>query len=330
MNFTQSGSYINGTYIPADPSLFLDYEKAFVGLVPALVLVVGTLLYKYVRRPSTGEDDTDESRLLPLYTVSAGIMWGQFFMHVFPNATTYGELGYKFRSLFFLVGYSCMVGYERFSRTSHDNRNFVGQSVATNVTSFTLRKDQDIEADYVEMHGNSSGAPLWDASDESLVFYRRRVAAHIYYFMIAFHCLVDGLFLVFNAAKIPHLLLILVFATQKVLESVALFTVLIHARLYTTRGAKKRWFFVLLLGWPLIVLASTMIALSGVNVDTASAWINHAALGTFYSIFAGTLLWFANHFEKIEPAQPTRRQLRLSFLFWNLTALLLWGTGWFV
>lgn len=332
MNWTQGGFNVsNTTWAPLpDSSIFLDYEKALIGLVPVLVLVVGILMYKYVRKPSTGQDDTSAKRLLPFYTLSAGIMWGQVFMHAFPNAATHGDLGYWFRSLFFMVGYCCMVGYERLSRTQHQNRHFVGQSSSSRTTHFTVRQDQDLEADYVVMDGDSSGANLWDASEEMVTIRRRRVTAHIYYLMITFHCLMDGLFLAYNGRATTHILLVLFFALQKCLESVALFTVLIHARMYTTRGAQKRWFFVLLLGWPLVVLCSTIIPLAEVGAETAAQWIDHVALGIFYSLFVGVLLWFANHFEHIEPEHPTKKQLRVSYFFFVATAATMWLTGVFI
>ena len=296
-----------------DNSLFVAYEKSLLAaVVPLVVMAVGIGMYKRVRR-----EPESESNATPFYLVSAGIIWGLFFMHMLPNAITHGVLGYKFRILFFALGYYCMLGYERFSRTSHPNKNFVGRPA-------TGRVAPGDEGDYIDMNASESGENYWNASEDGTMLYRRRVLAHIYYIVQTGTSLVDGLFLVYNAQYTDRGLLIALYALRKILQSVALFTVLIYARMYTLRGYGKRWFFTLLLGWPIVVFFSTVLVLAEVDGETASLWINHVALGIAYSFSAGVFLWYANHFEHVELESPTRTQLRLSFVLFVVMSLSVW------
>jgi len=120
------------------------WEKVLLSLVPLLVLAIGFLMYRRVKRPPNGSEDSAASRLAIFYNLAAGIIWGQFFFHSLPNATTYGEFGYRLRSVFFLLGYGIMLGYDRFARTSHSNRNFVGRSGTSKGTEYTLKRDNQL------------------------------------------------------------------------------------------------------------------------------------------------------------------------------------------
>ena len=325
-------SFTNSTGSPED-ILFATYdawEKALIALVPLLVLAIGVLMYKRVTRRLNGEEDSASSRLAVFYNLASGIIWGQFFFHALPNATTYGVLGYRVRSVFFLLGYSLMLGYDRFARTSHTNRHFVGRSGTSRGTEYTMRKDRQLDADYVKMDGNESGSVLWESTEEYADLSQRRHIAYLFYIVLTFNAFCDGLFLAYNSENAVHIVMIAIFAVDKIMECVALFTILMHARMYTSRGCTRGWFFVLLFGWPVIVFGSIVLVLCDVTNPEASQWINHLALGIFYSIFSGILLWYANHFQHMELEKPTRKQLRVSFLLFVLMAFISWLTGYFV
>lgn len=321
-----------------DPSLYDEGEKAVLGLVPLLVLFIAYLMYKRIKRPPNGSDDSTANRLSIFYNLAAGIIWGQFFFHSLPNATTYGEFGYRLRSVFFLLGYGVMLGYDRFARTSHSNRNFVGRSGTSRGTEYTLKRDTSpmgpmgvgMDADYVRMEGNENPSVLWESTEEYADLGSRRFIAYVYYVVLIFNALCDGLFLTFNSSEMSHPVMIAVFAVDKMMECVALFTVLMHARMYTRRGCSGTAFYVMLVGWPVVVFCSIILVLCGVTADQTSLWINHLALGVFYSIFSGILLWYANHFQHMELEKPTRRELRVSFLLFVLMAFMSWITGYFV
>jgi len=180
------------------------------------------------------------------------------------------------------------------------------------------------------MDGNENASVLWESTEEYSDLGSRRFIAYIFYVVLIFNAFCDGLFLTYNSGDTPHMVLITIFAVDKIMECVALFTVLIHARMYTRRGCTGRMFFVMLIGWPILVFCSIILILCDVTSDQAAQWINHLALGIFYSIFSGILLWYANHFQHMELEKPTRRELRVSFLFFITTALASWITGYFV
>lgn len=331
MNYTSAS--VNFTSIPAtllDPSIYDAWEKALVSLVPLLVLAIGFFMYRRIKMLPNGEEDSVASRLSLFYNLAAGIIWGQFFFHALPNATTHGAFGYKLRSVFFLLGYGIMLGYDRFARTSHSNKNFVGRAGTSKGTEFTLKRDRQIDADYVKMDGSSNPSVLWEGAEEYSDLSSRRFIAYVFYLVLIFNALCGGLFLTYNSVNTMHIVMIAIFTIDKVMESVALFTILIHSRMYTRRGCSRTTFFVMLMGWPLVVLCSIILVLCDVTSDQASQWINHLALGIFYSIFSGILLWYANHFQHMEFEKPTRRQLRVSFLLFIVTAFISWATGYFV
>lgn len=323
-------SFTNNTISITDPSVYDSWEKVLLGLVPVLVMSIAFLMYKRIKRLPNGENDSVASRLALFYKLTAGIIWGQFFFHSFINATTYGIFGYRVRSLFFLLGYSVMYAYDLFNRISHSNPNFVGRSGTSKGTEFTLRKHKQQDADYTMLSGNGDASILWDITEENLDLKKRRFIAHIYYVMITFNCMVDGLFLVYNGRVSLHIVDIILFSVIKVMESISLFTVLIHSRMYTRKNFQKKWFYVLLFGWPFVVFSSIILVLCEVTSAQVQLWINHLALGIFYSISCGIMLWFSNYFQNIELEKPTRAQIRLSFLFFISTALVYWVTELFI
>ena len=328
MNLTHSNGTTTTTLL--DPSVYVAWEKALLVLVPFLVWAVGILMYKRIRRQPNGESDTAASRLLLFYNLAAGIMWGQFFFHALPHATTYGYFGYGLNGLFVLLGYSIIKGYNVIGRTCHDNKNFVGKSPTSISTEFTLRSDVQEDGEYFRMSGNSNGGAQWDVGEEDDGLGRRRTNAHIYYITLIFTCLADGLFLTYNSTDMVHGVMILVFAIDKIIESIGLYTVLLHSRMHTRRGCNRRWFYTLFFGWPFIVFFSIMLILCNVTAGQAYTWINHLALNIFYSVFSGALLWYVNLFERMELEKPTRAQLRISYFSFVMMALLSGVTGYFV
>ena len=323
---------MNGTFIFQNVTkvsgvIYSTGEKTFLGFIPAFIFIIGVAMYKYVRRPLLNSEST-ANRLDIFYNHATGIIWGQFFFHYLPNATTYGQFGYKLRSLFVLLGYGAMLGYDKLSRISSDNVNFVAPSTVS--SDYTLKRGNQEEADYIIMDGSADGSDNWKITEELKELRNRRIIAYIYYVMATFNCFADGLFIIYNSAYTPHILLLALFLVDKVMKSIALFTVLIHAKMYAKRNWRRKLFYALLVGWPLIVLASLIPTFCNINVAQACAWINHIALGIFYGIFAGIMLWYANHFQHMESDNITKKQLRISFVVFIEMALASWLTGYFI
>lgn len=312
-----------------NPALYAPWEKALLGITPVFLYMVAHVMYKRVRRPLEGADSVAK-RLNIFYNLTAGIIWGQFFFHLLPNATTHGVFGYKLRSIFFLIGYGLMFGYERFSRIAHDNIHYVAPASTSIDSDLSMDRERQEEADYVRMDGNSGGEGQWYITDEMKDLKKRRFIAIVYYLIMVFHCMAGGLFLALNENDVPHVVLAFIFFIDKTLESIALYTVLIHAKMYAKKGFFRLLFLFIFYSWPLVVLASVALILADVTPDGASLWVNHIALGIFYGIAAGIFLWFSNHFQHMELKKPTRRQIIWSFIMFILMAFISWITGYFI
>ena len=319
--------YSNVTNVPG--YVYSPGEKAFLGIFPASIFILGYIMYRYIRKPLLNSE-TVANRLNAFYNLTTGIIWGQFFFHSLPNATTYGFFGYKLRSLFFLFGYGIMLGYDKLSRLTHDNIHFVAPSSTRITTDYTLNKSTQEEANYVIMEGDEDGSNSWRLTAEIKDLRKRRFIAYIYYFVTIFNTIFDGFFLIYNSENSPHFVLLIIFAGDKVMDSIALFTVLIHGKMYSSSDWRRKLFYFLFCGWPIVILLSVVPVFANISIDTISLIIGHISTGIFYGVFAGVMLWYANHFQHMESDPITKKQIRVSFVLFLVMALLSWTTGFFV
>lgn len=326
-------TFSNGTAV----ELFYEPgEKVVLSLVPLLTLLVGIFIYKRTNRPLQ-HSDSIEKRLHILYKLTAGIIWGQFFFHALPNATTYGEHGYRLRSLFFLLGYCVLLGYEELGRIVHPNPDYVAPPLAKQRDEFDRTVDRTTQQrfDYLDVDDARSEVAArhaWDTEDNKMNLRGRRVVSILFYMVMAFNCVLGGFLLIDTPPGTPHMLAIAMFGINKVLESIAVFTTLMHSEMYTesSHACGKRLFMAFLYGWSLLVACSTIPLIADLTPPKVTSYLESLGLGAFYGVFAGLLFWYAGHFQRMDLADPTKKQLVLSFLAFTVMALISWTTGYVI
>ena len=284
---------------------------------------------------------------------------GQFFFHTLPNATVHGAghapsagvsgaLGYPLLSVFVACGFYAMLLASRLGRVWHDNPYYVAASTGDESSDGVTRGGSvappivhTLDGEAIELlpyhlanesDGDAFSRDTWTLQDERSELRRRRAISVVLWLVASVVGTLEGLYLVYHqhSALGGTWALVSAYAANKVLETVALITALLHALHHAaeTRGA----YAVPCALWCACATLSTLYVLLDMPWEAAAAALRHPALQIAYAACGGVLFWVALYFVWLESAAraPTVKATVARAALFGFAVALSWLTGFLV
>lgn len=122
--------------------------------------------------------------------------------------------------------------------------------------------------------------------------------AILLYVLLTFLCIVEGFYLVYrvNVAIGGPAGMVVCFYIDKLLETLVVGTLLIHGQFHAQPQPGVRWFWILALGWCIIVVLSTVPVLSSMSASSVTLAVEYPALAVVYAGAAGFIFYSSIYF----------------------------------
>lgn len=303
------------------------YSQAAQGILPlpGLVLcpVFCALIYRYVRKRFVGGERL-KSRAYLFYRMMCAIFLGQFVCHTFFKGTVYSTFRAEILAMFVLLGWFTAETLEALARVCGPNKYTNGPRDQDIEDDIVLNKDTMEDEDYIVMNGMGtaeSGHKLNAVHDSSYDARKRRWILFSVMVTFMFVNVVDGLFLVYRNPQSPGSVaaIVIFFYVNKMAQTVAVCGAMVHAKIHTIAGMRKR---VALWGglsfvWCASVFLSTVPILASSQLADVAAIVTNPALAALFSYAAGVVLWDSQYFraQKLRKIDTKDTLVALGVLF---------------
>lgn len=315
------------------------YSQVQKGFLPLSGLVLSPLIcaiiYIYARRKPKNSQETVTSKLWALHSIIAGTFMGQFICHTFFKATIYSKLGFSIMSIFVLIGYFIMHIFDLGFRLFSESEFYVasGDSYVDyrdiEMDKKTMEKDDFASTENASSEEFAKNA--FDLEDEQTDEAKRRSIFYIVYVVMIYIVILEGLFLVYDHPKVEaeYAVTITFFYINKVLQSIAIFGSMMHAKLHILRPFKKRIIriSILCLIWSAAIASSVIPVMADIPSQNIAAGVENGAVAAFYCIGGGIILWTALYFTTIKPRTIDRKKTIISILLFMGSSILSWVTA---
>jgi len=281
---------------------FANLEKGFLPVVFVPCAVLCLLVYKFAKRPLSRQDDeTMARRMQYLYSMGSAILLGEVLFHVVPYLTQ------PFPAVVGL-GYIIAIYVERIlprlSRNSFlPSNNLVSSQIELeHSVDFENVKLQDrlivddcLDEDYAEQ--------ATDMAEEEFELKKRRVIVTVFVLTLLPFVIFDGFYFASFAAPTP-VLQIIAFYMDKLLQTLALCVMLVHAYLHGVKSGQWPWYLIICIVWCLLCGLSTLPVELEYNFVTEA--VPTVVINFFYSALCGILLWMASYLNNLVQHQQEK------------------------
>lgn len=311
------------------------YSQAAQGLLalPGLFFCPAfcAAIYYYVRRRFAGGEQL-KSRAYLFYRMMCAIFLGQFVCHTFFKGTVYSTFRAEILAMFVLMGWFTAEALEALARICGPNKYTNGPRDQDVEEDIILNKESMEDEDYIVLNGigtAESGHNLSAVYDTSYDARKRRWILLSVVVAFVFVNVVDGLFLVYrNPQSAGGVVgIVIFFYVNKLAQTVAFCGAMVHAKIHTIAGARRRvalWTGLSFV-WCASIFLSIVPILASSQLADVAAIVSNPALAALFSYAAGVVLWDSQYFRsqklrKID-AKDTLVALGVLFAFLSQSAV---------
>lgn len=277
---------------------FSNVEKGFLPVVFVPCALLCLLIYKFAKRPlERASGETIARRMQYLYAAGSGILFGEVLFHVAPFLTR----AYRATLGLGLLAAICVEAFlPRLSRDGHSGAHSVVElehSVDFEEVKINdrLMVDDCLDDDYAEQASAMA--------DEEFELKKRRVVVGLFVCALLPYVLLEGFYYASFPAPTPALQIV-AFYLDKLLQTLVLCSMLVHAFLHGVKHRQWPWYLIVCAGWLLLCALSTLSGELGYNFMTEFGAI--VAVNGLYSILGGILLVMAMYLKGLVQAQQER------------------------
>jgi len=267
-------------------ALFNEVQKAFLVLSALGPAAIWYLMFKFSSR-EIPEHQTEGYVMMLWYGGTSGILIGQVFGHIIPNALIGGFVSIKMMGI--CVGILGLIVAYKLHRICTWEK-YTNSPSPLLETSSAIDQDSQEEKDF---HVVDYGKPL----DEQMLPTKgakdnlrlHRTIGLILFLSFQFSIVIEGFVLLYNPRDSSPAGLVAAVWLLRVMQTIATSTYSIYSKLHRRqeRGSVKKLYLFLSVLWCITIILSTIPALMDIDIEFVSRVVEHPALGTFYSIFGG-------------------------------------------
>ena len=309
-----------------NPSIFTRSQLAALPLAALVPAIAWYAMYKFSMR-YIPKNRTKRYTMMYVNGAVAGFLLGSVLAHVLPNCIlgTNQEVKFLFVGIGSIFIAAMYKGHRVMVQASWGDSGDPDEEPTAHQDSET-----QFESDYIQIDTSQSlDAQLITPMNHTNIIHRRRTVKTVLFVSYLFVLMMEGLMLVVNPRQASPPSLIASYYVYKTVETIAMAGYCIHAddTRRSQSNLKRHTYAVLAVVWCLVLVLSSIPALANVDPIMATNAIEHLALGSFYALFGGMILYVSFEFISLNTRKVERIETVLFLVCVCLSFGISWATG---